>query len=232
MGANSKLQLQFVDRHWHGLGCNGETFADTGYQCTWEASRAQPGASGILVVFTGGTLSARANQTTLDEHAMKFLGQIEPVLAGISAKWNRKDILDYWPDIVGVKAPILTGKSASTPVSRELKECVKATVTSPANTRPLNPKVTSTAQSSPVSAPPGKSWVTCDEINHRHPFPRPSVAIEVCEMFGTFGLHDATLLHSTNPLWQLLRFSARWTLKERSTLLWPIKFGSVAIRSS
>ena len=29
MGTNSKLHVQFSDRHWEGLGCNGETFADT-----------------------------------------------------------------------------------------------------------------------------------------------------------------------------------------------------------
>ena len=32
MGTNSRLHVQFTDRHWEGLGCNGETFADTGYQ--------------------------------------------------------------------------------------------------------------------------------------------------------------------------------------------------------
>jgi monoamine oxidase len=38
MGTNSKLHVQFTDRHWEGLGCNGETFADTGYQNTWDES--------------------------------------------------------------------------------------------------------------------------------------------------------------------------------------------------
>src|SRR5207244_169381 len=39
MGTNSKLHVQFTDRHWNGLGCNGNTYADTGYQNTWEVTR-------------------------------------------------------------------------------------------------------------------------------------------------------------------------------------------------
>ena len=58
MGTNSKLHVQFNDRLWRGLGCNGETYADTGYQNTWEVSRAQAGTSGILVDYTGGTIGA------------------------------------------------------------------------------------------------------------------------------------------------------------------------------
>ena len=49
MGTNSKLHLQFADRHWRSLGSNGETYSDRGYQSTWEVSRAQPGTAGILV---------------------------------------------------------------------------------------------------------------------------------------------------------------------------------------
>src|SRR5215207_4038222 len=56
MGTNSKLNVQFVDRHWRTLGGNGDTYADTGYQATWEVTRAQPGTPGILVDYTGGLI--------------------------------------------------------------------------------------------------------------------------------------------------------------------------------
>ena len=46
MGTNSKLHVQFRDRHWRLLGQNGNSYSDTGYQSTWEVTRAQPGASG------------------------------------------------------------------------------------------------------------------------------------------------------------------------------------------
>jgi monoamine oxidase len=97
MGTNSKLHVQFKTRHWHKLGSNGETFADTGYQSTWEVSRAQPGTSGILVDYTGGAVGAGFGSGTVTARAQQFLGQIEPVLPGISTEWNRRATRDFWP---------------------------------------------------------------------------------------------------------------------------------------
>ena len=97
MGTNSKLHVQFRSRPWNGLGSNGETFADTGYQNTWEVSRAQPGASGILVNYTGGTIGASFGSGTPTQRAQQFLAQIEPVLPGLSAQWNGRATVDFWP---------------------------------------------------------------------------------------------------------------------------------------
>jgi monoamine oxidase len=97
MGTNSKLHVQFRSRPWNGLGSNGETFADTGYQNTWEVSRAQPGASGILVNYTGGTIGASFGSGTPTQRAQQFLAQIEPVLPGVSAQWNGRATVDFWP---------------------------------------------------------------------------------------------------------------------------------------
>jgi monoamine oxidase len=58
MGTNSKLHVQFRNRHWELLGSNGDTFSDRGYQNTWEVTRAQSGRSGILVDYTGGEIGA------------------------------------------------------------------------------------------------------------------------------------------------------------------------------
>ncbi len=96
MGTNSKLHLQFRDRLWESLGCNGETFADTGYQNTWEVTRAQPGASGILVDYTGGNIGASFGSGTPTTRAQQFLAQIEPVLPGLSAQWNGRATIDFW----------------------------------------------------------------------------------------------------------------------------------------
>jgi monoamine oxidase len=101
MGTNSKLQLQFTKRHWNSppLNCNGETFADTGYQNTWEVSRAQPGESGILVDYTGGDIGKSfTGDPTF--HAAQFLEQIDspanPVLPGLGEYYNDLVTLDYW----------------------------------------------------------------------------------------------------------------------------------------
>jgi monoamine oxidase len=96
MGTNSKLHVQFSSRFWRNQGSNGATYADTGYQNTWEVSRAQPGASGILVDYTGGTIGASFGAGTPASRAKQFLGQIEPVLPGATKAWNGRATLDFW----------------------------------------------------------------------------------------------------------------------------------------
>ena len=97
MGTNSKLHVQFTDRHWVGLGSNGDTFADTGYQNTWEVSRAQAGRSGLLVDYTGGKVGASFGSGTPASRARTFLGQLEPALPGITKKFNGRATIDFWP---------------------------------------------------------------------------------------------------------------------------------------
>jgi monoamine oxidase len=96
MGTNSKLHVQFSDRHWYGLGNNGNTYADTGYQDTWEVTRAQPGRAGILVDYTGGKIGASFGSGTPASRAKQFLTQLEPVLPGITAKFNGRATVDFW----------------------------------------------------------------------------------------------------------------------------------------
>jgi monoamine oxidase len=97
MGTNSKLHVQFGQRHWNSLGSNGETFSDLGYQNSWEVSRAQPGASGILVDYTGGDVGDSFGSGTPTGRAEQFLEQIEPVLPGLTQHWNGLATVDYWP---------------------------------------------------------------------------------------------------------------------------------------
>ncbi len=103
-GRNDKLQLQFTSRPWNGTGAwpgisNGSTYADTGYQNTWDVSRGQSGASGILVDYTGGNVAGSfkpstpysdASSSAVGEYARTFLGQLEPVYPDITALWNGK----------------------------------------------------------------------------------------------------------------------------------------------
>lgn len=93
MGANSKFHLQFRMRHWVGLGCNGDTASDRGYQNTWEVTRGQAGAPGILVNYTGGDVARAAAKTS----AATVLERLEPVLLGLTAQFNGKTQLEYWP---------------------------------------------------------------------------------------------------------------------------------------
>ena len=103
-GKNAKLQLQFDSRYWTtsgpwGIG-NGNSYSDTGYQNTWEATRAQDGTTGILVDYTGGGVPLASftgdpsDPKKVKAFASTFLQQIEPVFPGISAHWNGRATLD------------------------------------------------------------------------------------------------------------------------------------------
>jgi monoamine oxidase len=96
MGTNSKLHVQFTGRHWRDLGSNGETFSDLGYQNTWEVTRAQAGRAGILVNYTGGTVGTTFGGDP-QALAARFLGQVEPVLPGLGARYNGRATVDFWP---------------------------------------------------------------------------------------------------------------------------------------
>jgi monoamine oxidase len=107
-GHNGKLQLQFTRRLWNSTGAwpgisNGAAYADTGFQNTWDVSRAQAGTSGILVDYTGGRVtdsiaasvprSDASGNSQVVTAANKFLIQIEPVYPGLSALWNTRATL-------------------------------------------------------------------------------------------------------------------------------------------
>ena len=96
MGSNSKLNLQFNSRPWVPLRCNGETYSDRGYQATWDVTRAQPGAAGILVDYTGGHVADTFGTGTPAQHAAEFLTKIEPILPGLSSRWNGRATVDWW----------------------------------------------------------------------------------------------------------------------------------------
>ena len=113
-GKNAKLHLQFNTRYWNssgpwGIG-NGSTYADTGYQNTWEVSRAQDGATGILVDYTGGGVPLASfggdptDPTVVARFARTFLRQIEPIFPGITQQWNGRATLD-----VPLTNPLLLG---------------------------------------------------------------------------------------------------------------------------
>jgi monoamine oxidase len=103
-GKNCKLQLQFNSRYWNqsgpwGIG-NGLTYSDTGYQNTWDVTRAQDGDTGILVDYTGGGVPLASfkgdptNPKVVAGFAKTFLSQIEAVFPGITKQWNGKATLD------------------------------------------------------------------------------------------------------------------------------------------
>jgi monoamine oxidase len=96
-GRNSKLQLQFERRGWLGEGpwpgvSNGSSYSDTGYQGSWESTRAQPGEAGVLVLYSGGSVTehmhtdvpfATASNRDVRRDARRGLAQLAPVYPGL-----------------------------------------------------------------------------------------------------------------------------------------------------
>jgi monoamine oxidase len=103
-GKNAKLHLQFDSRLWNQSGpwgiSTGTTYADTGYQNTWDVSRGQDGSTGILVDYTGGgvplaSFSGDPNDpAVVAGFATTFLSQLDPVFPGIKGQWNQRATLD------------------------------------------------------------------------------------------------------------------------------------------
>jgi monoamine oxidase len=101
-GHNGKLHLQFANRGWNGGGpwpgkSNGSSYADTGYQSSWDVTRAQPGAQGILVLYSGGSVTdamrttspfATATDPRVVQDAQRGLAQLAPVYPGLA--WTQK----------------------------------------------------------------------------------------------------------------------------------------------
>jgi monoamine oxidase len=99
MGTNSKLHVQFNDRFWYAANNNGNTYADTGYQNTWEVTRAQPGGKGILVDYTGGKVGASFGSGTPQQRAQQFFSQLQPQFPGvdIASHWDGTSAtVDFW----------------------------------------------------------------------------------------------------------------------------------------
>ncbi len=112
-GLNSSCTCSSPSRLWNQSGAWGidsgeETFSDNGDQCSWHVTRAQPGTSGILIGYTGGTPtllrseiadvsfgvvdvgSSGADIATL---ATQFVAQLEQIFPGITPLYNGKATL-------------------------------------------------------------------------------------------------------------------------------------------
>jgi monoamine oxidase len=111
-GSNVKLQLQFQIRLWNQPGpwgvSTGSSYTDTGYQNTWEVTRGQSGATGILVDYLGSAGVAVTGDPNDPQvvrgYALGFLNQLEPVFPGITNLWNGRATLDtplYSPYLLG-----------------------------------------------------------------------------------------------------------------------------------
>ncbi len=105
-GRHAKLQIPFTHRIWRTRGpwpgiSDGTIYTDLDFQNTWDTTRGQPGESGILVAYLGGTpaLAAAAGvayTTTLESPKTRrtvaaTVAQIDRVFPGIASLRGPRD---------------------------------------------------------------------------------------------------------------------------------------------
>jgi monoamine oxidase len=113
-GTNTKMNLQFNSRFWNGTGAwpgtsDGTIYSDLAFENSWEATRGQPGDTGIVVLFTGGSFGTQvvlpqpylstSDSAQVTQYAKQYLHQLETVWPGATKQWNgQATISTPWSD--------------------------------------------------------------------------------------------------------------------------------------
>lgn len=86
-GTNAKLMIGFAQRTWRSAAnSDGSSFSDLPFQTSWEASRAQPGAAGVLTNFVGGRHGVEIGQGTAAEQAALAVAGLDRLFPGLAAQ--------------------------------------------------------------------------------------------------------------------------------------------------
>ncbi len=98
-GTNSKLMVGFAERVWRTAHrANGSVFTDLPFQLTWETSRHQAGAAGVLTNFTGGAHGVGLGHGTAAEQARSLVADLERVFPGVAAtRAGMAEARFHWP---------------------------------------------------------------------------------------------------------------------------------------
>jgi len=98
-GTNAKLMIGFNERVWSTRHhSSGNTYSDLPLQTTWETSRMQPGAAGILTNFTGGRHGIEIGEGTPKQQADTATQHLEAIFPGISqARAGAREARFHWP---------------------------------------------------------------------------------------------------------------------------------------
>jgi monoamine oxidase len=104
-GTNAKLMIGFSERVWRTRhASNGSTFSDLEYQTSWETTRLQPGAGGVLVNFVGGRHGVMIGAGTPEHQAELAVRGLEQVFPGLARhREGMKAVRFHWPSNPYVK---------------------------------------------------------------------------------------------------------------------------------
>lgn len=96
-GTNAKVVIGFNNRFWRYQGFNGEVFTDLEFQMSWDNTQLQPGQTGGITFFSGGTPGLNVKIGTDRAQADHLMLGMEKVFPGISATRNGKVSRFDWP---------------------------------------------------------------------------------------------------------------------------------------
>ncbi|NEN88677.1 MAG: FAD-dependent oxidoreductase [Okeania sp. SIO3H1] len=97
-GTNSKLHIAFNNPVWRTrFGSSGETYVDLGFQNTREVAPTSPTTEGVLEFLPGGNLGVVLGSGTPEDHAQRFLPELDLVYPGISSARIGRAVRTYWP---------------------------------------------------------------------------------------------------------------------------------------
>ena len=105
-GTNAKLMIGFESRIWRERhGSNGSVYTDLPFQCAWETSRLQDGASGVLTNFRGGRQGVALGEGSAREQADRVVQALDEVFPGIAATRSEDSTQArmHWPSNPWVK---------------------------------------------------------------------------------------------------------------------------------
>jgi monoamine oxidase len=98
-GTNAKLMIGFNQRRWRDhYHSSGSVYADLPFQTTWETTRQQAGAGGVLVNFTGGRHGIDIGQDSAKAQADKAARELAAIFPGLAAaREGAQAVRMHWP---------------------------------------------------------------------------------------------------------------------------------------
>ena len=98
-GTNAKLMIGFNERIWRTRhASSASSFSDLPLQTTWETSRMQAGAAGILTNFVGGKHGVEIGEGSAMMQADKAARELDAIFPGLSAaREGMKQARMHWP---------------------------------------------------------------------------------------------------------------------------------------
>jgi monoamine oxidase len=95
-GTNAKLMSGYTTRHWRSLNATGSVIGNNGIQTCWDTSRKQPGESGILTIFQGGTAGVNLGTGTAETQMQQYLRYADELFPGIANTYVPGSAVRMW----------------------------------------------------------------------------------------------------------------------------------------